>query len=385
MQTDLHHPAERSSAAVKFSIRKTPFQAALATVAGVIEHSQTLQVLSHIRFFAMGQALTLTATDSAVELSTQLTLEESISSTLDTTLPGKKLVEICRTLPDDALITIAFKEHWAILDSSDTQFRLACLSSAEFPSVEFPDQEVHCLEVSESALSRQLNRTRFAMAQQDVRYFLNGVLFHVHEGELRTVATNGHRLAYNRTTLKTDITDLQAIVPRKAISELARLLEDRGDSSVQLLINKNHFLVKSPSFQLTTSLLEGLYPSYEQILPQPSNQIAIINREQLKQALSRAMILSNDRVRGGRLHFTENELTINTHNMQHEAANDSLAIHFDGNEMEIAFNLVYLLDVLNVLDTEEIRLTLSGADSMALIQEVDGEMASDFVVMSLSL
>lgn len=384
MQTSTEPQTELYSADMALKLRKAPLQAALSAVAGVLESSQTLQILSHIRFFASQNTLTLTATDSEVELSAQVTLEASIDQAFDTTIPGKKLLEICRSLPDDAPLEMKLEGSWIEIHSLHSQFRLATLPSTEFPNVEFLEQDINRLTIQEDVLLTLLKRTRFAMAQQDVRYFLNGVLLHVHEGELKTVATNGHRLAYNHHTIETNVADLQAIIPRKAVSELTRLLEDQPET-LTLTISQHHIRIESPRFQLTSNLLEGRYPNYAQVIPKQTEQIATINREQFKQALTRTMILSTDRVRGGRLKFTPNSLQISAHNMQHEAADDELTIAYAHDEVEIGFNLTYLLDVLNVCDTDQVKLTLSGADAMVLLEEINSKHGGAFVVMPLSL
>jgi DNA polymerase-3 subunit beta len=222
------------------------------------------------------------------------------------------------------------------------------------------------------------------MAQQDVRYFLNGMLLEISRDHVRAVATDGHRLAM--CTLKgkgAGDTRVQAIVPRKGVLELSRLLDD-GDDEVVLQLGSNHLKVTRGAYQLTTKLVDGKFPDYEKVLPRDLNRSVTGDREALRQAFIRASILSNEKYRGVRLIVEDDQLTIQANNPEQEEAEEIVAVDYQGEKVEIGFNVSYLLDVLGVMTTDQVRLILSDSNSSALVQEADND-DSAYVVMPMRL
>jgi DNA polymerase-3 subunit beta len=228
-----------------------------------------------------------------------------------------------------------------------------------------------------------IERTSFAMAQQDVRYYLNGMLWEVQSGQLRVVATDGHRLAV--CTLVAPIAaavKVQVILPRKGVIELARLL--MNDDDIQLVIGSNHLRATTTEFTFTSKLVDGKFPDYDRVLPKSTTNILFGSREELRQSFSRVAILSNEKYRGVRLLLSNNNLQINANNPEQEEAEENLAVDYQGPSLEIGFNVSYLLDVLGVLSGDRVKLSLSDASSSALLEEAE-ESDSVYVVMPMRL
>jgi DNA polymerase-3 subunit beta len=259
---------------------------------------------------------------------------------------------------------------------------LATLPPADFPRVESAAGDLD-LTVSAIELRRLLNQTAFSMAQQDVRYFLNGMLLEVTGNHIRTVATDGHRLAMCTLQHRTGSERRHAIVPRKGILELGRLLaEDGGD--VVLSIARNHLRARYGGYTLTTKLVDGRFPDYEKVIPKQSANILTADRDQLKQAFARASILSNEKYRGVRLLLEADQLTVRANNPEQEEAEESVAVSYAGPRLEIGFNVTYLQDVLGAVSTDSVRMSVSDANSSALI-DGPGAEESLYVVMPMRL
>ena len=231
-----------------------------------------------------------------------------------------------------------------------------------------------------------IDSTSIAMAQQDVRYYLNGMLFEIQTGCLKAVATDGHRLALCEVEADVTVTDtLQIIVPRKGVMELNRLLVEDDNAVIKVSISANHICAVAESLTFTSKLVDGKFPDYRQVIPKDSNKELIAEREPLKQVLSRAAILSNEKYRGIRFVLEEDLLQVFANNPEQEEAEESLVVHYKGEHLEVGFNVSYLLDVLSVTSSENIKVLLSDANSSALIKEVSGNDNVEYVVMPMRL
>lgn len=365
-----------------FTIQREALLKPLQLVAGVVERRQTLPVLSNVLLVVEGQQLSLTGTDLEVELVGRVALEDSAEPG-EITVPARKLMDICKSLPNDALIDIRVDEQKLVVKAGRSRFTLSTLPANDFPTVEEGPGSL-TFSLVQSKLRRLIERTSFAMAQQDVRYYLNGMLIEVQTGVLRAVATDGHRLAMCAMEAAIENTEKhQVIVPRKGILELARLLTEQ-DGEVAIVLGQHHIRATTGEFTFTSKLVDGKFPDYERVLPRGGDKLVIGDRQALREAFSRTSILSNEKYRGIRLQLASGQLKIQANNPEQEEAEEEVAVDYNGGSLEIGFNVSYLLDVLGVMTTEQVRLILSDANSSALVQEA-GNDDSSYVVMPMRL
>ncbi len=366
---------------MKFTIQRETLLKPLQQVVGVVERRQTLPILGNVLLNTTKKSLKLTATDLEVELQAHATV--TITETGDITLPARKLLDICRTLPEAADIDISIKNERAQIRSGKSRFTLATMPADEFPVVE-KIKSGRKLAVAQNDLRALIDRTAFSMAQQDVRYYLNGLMLEADNGTLRGVATDGHRLALCEFSLDTgDTTEQQVIVPRKGVQELHRLLED-DDAEVQVEIGSNHIRITTSALRFTSKLIDGRFPDYHRVIPKGADKSLVINREMLRQALTRTSILSNEKYRGIRLDISKNNLKIQAHNPEQEEAVEEIEVAFEHEPLLIGFNVTYLLDVLGAIQSPEVEVLLSDANSSALIH-APGMNECRYVVMPMRL
>lgn len=366
---------------MRFTLQREAFLKPLAQVVNVVERRQTLPVLANFLVQVQNGQLSLTGTDLEVEMVSRIAVEDAQDG--ETTIPARKLFEIIRALPDGSRITVSQTGDKITVQAGRSRFTLATLPSNDFPSVD----EVEATErvaIGEATLKELIERTAFAMAQQDVRYYLNGLLFDLRGDALRTVATDGHRLALCETDLaKPSGSKRQIIVPRKGVTELQRLLES-GDREIELEVGRSHVRVKRDDVTFTSKLIDGRFPDYEAVIPIGADREVKVDREALRASLQRAAILSNEKYRGIRLQLANGQLKIQANNPEQEEAEEEVGVEYNGGSLEIGFNVSYLLDVLGVMTTEQVRLILSDSNSSALVQESDND-DSAYVVMPMRL
>jgi len=367
---------------MKFSVARDTLLNPLNLVAGVVERRQTLPILANVKFVLDGDNLSLTGTDLEVELIGRVNLSAAGQSG-EVTVPARKLVDICKSLPEGADMELTAEESRVVIKSGRSRFTLATLPANEFPSVE-GSIGTHQFTVKQGQLRRLIDRTSFAMAQQDVRYYLNGMLLEVESGQLRVVATDGHRLAMCNLRAELGVEETaQVILPRKGVIELARLLQDE-DGEISVVIGSNHLRATTADFTFTSKLVDGKFPEYQRVLPRGANKTVIGSRLELRSAFSRAAILSNEKYRGVRLELSDSNLKIVANNPEQEEAQEQVAVDYQGEALEIGFNVSYLLDVLGVLSGEQVKVSLSDPSSSALLEEAE-EGDSLYVVMPMRL
>ena len=370
---------------MKFSIARDTLIKPLNLVAGVVERRQTLPILSNVLIALEGSKLSLTGTDLEVELVGRLDLEAP-GVDGDVTVPARKLVDICKSLPEGSNIEFSIEGGKATVKAGRSRFTLSTLPAADFPAVEANAGDIS-LEMEQALVKQLIDGTAFAMAQQDVRYYLNGLYFEVLGGRLRVVATDGHRLALATAPQRVEATDLGVIIPRKGVLELSRLLE--GTTPIALSIGTNHIRATTEQFTFTSKLVDGKFPDYERVIPKNPDKLVVGDRVELKQAFTRTAILSNEKYRGVRLRLSQNSLDITANNPEQEQAEEVVAVEYSGAEMEIGFNVSYLLDVLSVLSQAQVRLCLSDEASSALLEHAqppsDQEPERLYVVMPMRL
>ena len=370
---------------MKFSIARDTLIKPLNLVAGVVERRQTLPILSNVLMALDGSRLSLTGTDLEVELVGRLDLE-SPGVDGEVTVPARKLVDICKSLPEGSNIEFSVESGKATVKAGRSRFTLSTLPAADFPTVDANAGDT-TLEMPQSLVKQLIEGTAFAMAQQDVRYYLNGLYFEVLGGRLRVVATDGHRLALATAPKRVDAVDLGVIIPRTGVLELSRLLD--GEAPLELSIGTNHVRAANEQFTFTSKLVDGKFPDYERVIPKNADKSVIGERGELKQAFTRTAILSNEKYRGVRLKLSDNNLDITANNPEQEQAEEVVGVQYSGGELEIGFNVSYLLDVLSVLEQAQVRLSLSDEASSALLENAEapseGEPERLYVVMPMRL
>ena len=370
---------------MKFSIARDALIKPLNLVAGVVERRQTLPILSNVLLALEDKTLSLTGTDLEVELIGRVELDAA-GVDGEVTVPARKLVDICKSLPESSTIEFSLEGGKATVKAGRSRFTLSTLPAADFPAVESGAGSV-ALSLDQSLVKQLIDGTAFAMAQQDVRYYLNGLYLEILGGRLRVVATDGHRLALATGPALVEATDTGVIIPRKGVLELSRLLD--GSVPLELAIGTNHIRATNEQFTFTSKLVDGKFPDYERVIPKNADKSVIGERGELKQAFTRTAILSNEKYRGVRLKLSENSLDITANNPEQEQAEEAVGVQYTGTELEIGFNVSYLLDVLSVLEQPQVRLSLSDEASSALLENAEppseGEPELLYVVMPMRL
>jgi len=365
---------------MKATIERAKLLRCLSHVQSVVERRNTIPILSNVLISGRGDQLSLTATDLEVELVARANV--NLQQAGEITVPGRKFLDIIRALPDKASVTVSVEGERAIVKSGKSRFTLTTLPASDFPTIE-DIRAQQTLNVDQVTLRRLLDKTHFSMAQQDVRYYLNGMLLEVAGNVLRTVATDGHRLAFCETALEPPSSAAQqVIVPRKGVLELQRLVG--GEGSVELAIGTNHIRAQIGDIRFTSKLIDGRFPEYGRVIPTDPPKKVQADRELLRAALQRAAILSNEKYRGIRLALRPNVLVLQAHNPEQEEAEEELEVAYQGDEVEIGFNVNYLLDALAAVDGGEVAIGLTDANNSCLLTS-PGVQTTKYVVMPMRL
>jgi DNA polymerase-3 subunit beta len=347
----------------------------------VVERRQTLPILANVLISVKQDSMSLTATDLEVELRTQAAIEAN--GDMDITLPARKLLDICKALPDGSALTLEIEGDKAVLRSGRGRYTLGMLPAQDYPSIE-PANVSDSVTLPTRVLKRLIDKTQFAMAQQDVRYYLNGLLLEIRPGRVRAVATDGHRLALCDAGFDGDTDmDIQVILPRKAVIELGRLLDD-SDEEATLAISSSHLRVHLKQTSFTSKLIDGRFPDYERVMPSGETATMLADKDLLKQALARTAILSNEKYRGIRFRLSEGMLQLQAHNPEQDEAEEEVEVDYRGGELSIGFNVGYLLDVLGVIDGEEVQMAVIDSNSSSLVTQ-KGSTECRYVVMPMRL
>jgi len=361
-------------------IEKEALLKPLQVVVGVVERKQTMPILSNILIEKENGKIRLTATDLEIQITNIIETDDDSSAAI--TVGGKKLQDILRILPDQSKISIEVKENKAQIKSNKSRFNLQTLPAQDFPKLSNQLQNSNKITLSQNALKSLLGSIQYAMAQQDVRYYLNGVLLGVEGNKLKAVATDGHRLAYNAITIEADLAKQEIIIPRKAVMELAKLLAD-DDSAIELEFSDQQLKTSFSGIQLITKLIEGKFPDYQRVIPDYSNHLSM-NRTLVQQALQRAAILSNEKFRGVRFVLTEKNLSVISSNSEQEEAQVEIETDYHGEAIDIGFNVNYLLDGLNSINSEQAIFSFGSPNSSILITSPDNQEFR-YVVMPMRI
>ena len=365
---------------MKLTATREDILAALQSVIGVVERRQTMPVLANVLLAARENRLSITGTDLEVELVAACAV--SVQQPGDVTVPGRKLLEIFRSLPEKTSLTLSTEGERVSLRAGRSRFALSSLPAAEFPLVEEINAQ-QTLSLPQGEFRRLIDKTHFSMAQQDVRYYLNGLLIETDGKTLRAVATDGHRLAICEMELAGKAKGAQqVIVPRKGVLELQRILGTEGD--IELAVGTNHVRAQIGEIRFTSKLIDGRFPEYARVIPANPPRTVEADRESLRQALQRTAILSNEKYRGIRLTARPDTLTLQAHNPEQEEAEDQVEVAYKGEEVEIGFNVNYLLDALSAIEGDKVEIGLTDSNSSCLIH-APGTTHTRYVVMPMRL
>ncbi|WP_114416787.1 DNA polymerase III subunit beta [Marinospirillum perlucidum] len=369
---------------MKFTVARETLLRPLSILAGVVARRHTLPILSHVKLEASEQGLTLTGSDLEVELIWHVGLEAVVEPG-SITVPAKKLSDICKSLAEGSIIDFELQEQRAVVKSGRSRFVLTTLPSSEFPGIQL-SQVVQEVSIPQRQLLNLIHRNEFAMAKQDVRYYLNGMFFELQQGRLRSVATDGHRLSLANSSVEAGSEEaINMIVPAKAVHELAKLL-DNVEEPVSLIFGEQHFQVNTGHSTFVSKQIEGRYPDYERVIPRQGDKLVLADRLELRQMLSRISILANEKFQGVRVNLSSGILSVTANNPEQEQAEESMEVDYQGDNLEIGFNVGYLIDVMDNIgeEVEQVQLSLSDPASSVLIQAAGGGEAL-YVVMPMRL
>lgn len=369
---------------MQFSISREALLKPLQTVGGVVERRQTMAILSNVLINVGKGDIAFTATDMELEISASTSLD--VSEPGEITVPARKLIDICRALPEGADVEVKLDnaKQRLTVRSGKSRFSLTTLPATDFPNLADIDALI-TLTVSQTVLKSLLDSTHFAMAQHDVRFYLNGLLLEISKNSIRTVATDGHRLAYSERYVAIEPKEpLQVILPRKGVLELSKLLE-HSEEPVELVIGTNHLRVKMRDHRFTSKLVDGRYPGYQSVIPKDGDRMVTVDRTLLRDALTRTAILSNEKFRGIRLRLSNGVLQASAHNPEREEAEEEIEVDFTGPDLETGFNVNYLLEALNIIPSDKVHMAMGGFSNSCVMSVSVDKGESIYVIMPMKL
>lgn len=371
---------------MKITLQREALLKALQIINGVIEKKQTRPILANTLLTVANNHLSLTATDTEIELIGSAPLEE-VTAASSVTAPARKLYDICRALPENTLLSLSLDGNRLLLQSNASRFTLTTLAAQNFPSIEeksLAEQFTTSLTIPQFELRQLLYKTSFAMGQQDVRHYLNGTVFNFSPGKIECMATDGHRFALSCfedpaiPNIKTKV-----LLPRKSVLELMRLLNTDEKIPLTLSVNDHYLRITTHDFTFTSKLIHTALPDYHKLIPQKGEHIVLAHRETVRQALIRVSILSHEKFRSIKWELKAGQLHMSANNPEHEEAEEIIPIEYQGRSVEVSFNVMYLLDALSVLDAEKVCWSFSNLDDGVVIEPADNKATSLYVIMPL--
>lgn len=354
----------------------------LSSVSGIVERRHTLPILTNLLLEAKGDSLTLTATDLEMQIS--LSSPAAPSGDIATTVSARKLLDICRSLPDQSQIALEISDNRMQIKAGKSRFNLQTLPAVDYPLMAKGGGDTSLkLALAQGHLKRLLRQVEYAMAQQDIRYYLNGLLFEVNGNRLSVVGTDGHRLSFTSTELPQSYDKQELILPRKTVLELIKLLDD-SDEEVAIEVSANQVNFAFSGIRLISKVIDGKFPDYTRVIPSGYRNIFAVDRQTLLMAMQRASILSNEKYRGIRMVLGQGSLRLISSNSEQEEAEEELEIAYDGDPLDIGFNVTYMIDVLTNVGTEQINFSFADASSSCLVT-VPGDDNYKYVVMPMRI
>ncbi|HLW11505.1 MAG TPA: DNA polymerase III subunit beta [Casimicrobiaceae bacterium] len=336
----------------------------LQAVSGIVERRHTLPILANVLLEQKNGKLHVTATDLEMQITAIADVEGKDGQA--TTVGARKLQDLLRALPDDAQINLDATGSKMTVRAGRSRFNLQTLAATDYPRISVGQEQLQSLTLAQRDFRSLLRLAEFAMAQQDIRYYLNGMLLVVDNGSLQAVATDGHRLSWASLAITGDFTRAEVILPRKTVLELAKLLED-SDTPVTIDILANQARFRFGNVELVSKVVDGKFPDYNRVIPTGHGKRIELDRVTLLSALQRAAILSNEKFRGVRLVLADGQLRIICTNSEQEEAEEELPVEYAGESLDIGFNITYLLDVLSNIGTDNVYIAFGDANSSALV------------------
>ncbi|PWB51057.1 MAG: DNA polymerase III subunit beta [Nitrosomonadales bacterium] len=363
-------------------INKEEFLRPLQSVAGIVERRHTLPILSNVLIQIGDENIAFIATDLEIQITATLS-NNSDKGDAAITVSAKKLQDIVRALPENAEISFDSKDSRLQLKAGKSQFSLQTLPADDFPKLALSDELISEISLSQSLLKQLFNQVQYAMAQQDIRYYLNGLLMVLEPGVIKVVATDGHRLSLASMGAETVNQAAEAILPRKTVTELIKLLGDT-EEEVKISLGKNLVTFTFGNIILISKVIEGKFPDYNKVIPSHYSNHVVLDRLTLLHAMQRASILSNEKFRGVRMVLMQDSMRVICNNTEQEEAEEELEINYASDPLDIGFNVTYLLDVLNNINTKEVDCSFGDANSSCLIT-VPGDDRFKYVVMPMRI
>ena len=366
---------------MKIDINRETLLKPLSAVNGIVERRHTLPILSNLLFESGEGSITLTATDLEMQISMSATTETTES--FSTTVSAKKLLDICRSLPEGSELKLSEKDARLQVSAGRSKFNLQTLPAADYPTMTRNASSNLTISISQKVFRNLLRQVDFAMAQQDIRYYLNGLLLEVNGQQLNLVGTDGHRLSYINTKLTETYEKQEVILPRKTVTELIKLLDDSEDA-VTIDISATQVNFAFSNIRLISKIIDGKFPDYNRVIPTGHKNRFGINRIEILQAMQRASILSNEKYRGIRLVLGANSLRLISSNSEQEEAEEELETVYSGDALDVGFNVTYLIDVLNNVQDEIVDFSFADANSSCLVTIPDNPNYK-YVVMPMRI
>jgi len=341
----------------------------LQIVSGIVERRHTMPILANILIRKNGESVSFLSTDTEVQITTHANIGSGDDVT-GTTVAARKLLDILRALPESGDVTMTLQNKRLAVQSGKSRFALQTLAAEEFPTVSVADTHNASVTLPQKTLKHLFNMVYFSMAQQDIRYYLNGLLLVLDGSHIIAVATDGHRLAFCQVETEQQFERQEVIIPRKTIIELQRLLEE-SDEAVRLDIAASQVKLTFADIELVSKLVEGKFPDYTRVIPKGYKNDFTISRDELLRSLQRAAIMTSDKFKGVRCIIEPGVMKISSTNADQEEAVEELEIDYGGDSIDIGFNVTYLLDVLNNLKCDQVNIALGDSNSSALISIPD--------------
>lgn len=355
----------------------------LQAVTGIVERRHTLPILSNVLIERDAEQLRFVATDLELQIATTAALDKKAGEAQAVTVSARKLVDILRALPDDSEVALELSANRLQVKAGKSRFNLQTLPAADFPALADSGKPQSSFQISQGEMRKLLALVQYAMAQQDIRYYLNGLLLVTEGREIRVVATDGHRLSYAVTLIGSELEKTEVILLRKAIIELSRQLSD-GDEPLDVAIHASQVRFRFGDVDLATKVIDGKFPDYQRVIPSNYEKQIELDRDELQRALQRAAILSNEKFRGVRWMLTKDSLRISCSNNEQEEAQEELEVGFSGDPLDIGFNVTYLLDVLGNVPPGKVCCAFGDANSSMLIT-LPGRDDFRYVVMPMRI
>ena len=367
---------------IVLKVTQDKFLSVLQSVAGIVERRHTLPILANVLIRKTGAQLQLTTSDLEIQIRTSAELGGD-EGDFTTTVGARKLIDVLRSMPSDQTVSLESAQNKLVLKGGKSRFTLQTLPAEDFPLVQEADSFGPVFSVPQKVLKELLSQVSFAMAVHDIRYYLNGILFVAEGKQLSLVATDGHRLAFSSATLDVEVPKQEVILPRKTVLEMQRLLSDK-EGAIEMQFASNQAKFSFDDMEFVTKLVEGKFPDYIRVIPKNHQNIVILGREPLLRSLQRTAILTSEKFKGVRLNIEPGTLRVASNNAEQEEAVDELDIDYGGDSIEIGFNVTYLIDVLNNMNQDMVKIELADSNSSALLTIPDNA-AFKYVVMPMRI